>query len=168
MSQSSSSSCRAASTDIPDPLPPLLPIVHRFWLVLRATSRILTELLYICSSCLSYFCSAIWGGPLQYITYIYIYIYIYIWECIPVICRWLIIMMAGLERLTTMSSFKRFLQVDNYLINNPSGINYLSRLTLRTYYHMICSCLVLKISFASILNIKSAWEKSFFFGDYHY
>ena len=30
-SSSSSSSCRAASTDIPDPLSPHLPIVHRFW-----------------------------------------------------------------------------------------------------------------------------------------
>ena len=30
-SSSSSSSCRAASTDIPDPLSPLLPIVHRLW-----------------------------------------------------------------------------------------------------------------------------------------
>ena len=47
---SSSSSCRAASTDIPDPLSPLLPIVHRLWQVFRATSRILTELLYVCSS----------------------------------------------------------------------------------------------------------------------
>ena len=28
---SSSWSCRAASTDIPDPLSPLLPIIHRFW-----------------------------------------------------------------------------------------------------------------------------------------
>ena len=28
-----SSSCRAASTDIPDPLSPLLPIVHRLWQV---------------------------------------------------------------------------------------------------------------------------------------
>ena len=33
---SSSSSCRAASTDIPDPLLPLLPIVHRLWQVFRA------------------------------------------------------------------------------------------------------------------------------------
>ena len=32
----------AASTDIPDPLSPLLPIVHRLWQVLRAISRILT------------------------------------------------------------------------------------------------------------------------------
>ena len=50
MASSSSSSCRATSTDIPDPLLPLLPIVHRLWQVFRATSRILTELLYVCSS----------------------------------------------------------------------------------------------------------------------
>ena len=30
-----SSSCRAASTDIPDPLSPLLLIIHRFWQVFR-------------------------------------------------------------------------------------------------------------------------------------
>ena len=34
--QVASSSCRAASTDIPDPLSPLLPIVHRLWQVFRA------------------------------------------------------------------------------------------------------------------------------------
>ena len=45
---SSSSSCRAASKDIPDPLSPLLPIVHHLWHVFRATSRILTYLLYVC------------------------------------------------------------------------------------------------------------------------
>ena len=39
---SSSSSCRAASTDIPDPLSPLLPIVHRLSQVFRVTSRILS------------------------------------------------------------------------------------------------------------------------------
>ena len=38
----SSSSCRAASTDIPDPLSPLLHIVHRLRQVFRATFRILT------------------------------------------------------------------------------------------------------------------------------
>ena len=38
----SSSSCHAASTDIPDPLSPLLPIVHRLLRVFRATSHILT------------------------------------------------------------------------------------------------------------------------------
>ena len=64
-----SSSCRAASTDIPDPLSPLLPIVHRLWQVFRTTSRILTLLLYVCSSWSSCFCSAICGGPLEYITY---------------------------------------------------------------------------------------------------
>ena len=41
-SSSSSLSCRAASTDIPDPLSPLLPIVHRHWQAFRATFRILT------------------------------------------------------------------------------------------------------------------------------
>ena len=39
---SSSSWCRAVSTDTPDPLSPLLPIVHHLWQVFRATSRILT------------------------------------------------------------------------------------------------------------------------------
>ena len=32
---SSSSSCRAASTDIPGPLSPLLPIIHRLWQAFR-------------------------------------------------------------------------------------------------------------------------------------
>ena len=36
------SSCRAASTDIPDPLSPLFPIVHRLRQVFRDTSRIFT------------------------------------------------------------------------------------------------------------------------------
>ena len=40
-SSSSSSSCRAGSTDIPDSLSPLLPIVHRPRKVFRTTSRIL-------------------------------------------------------------------------------------------------------------------------------
>ena len=35
---SSSSSCRAASTDIPDPLSPRLPIIHRLWQVFRVIS----------------------------------------------------------------------------------------------------------------------------------
>ena len=67
--KSSSSSCRATGTDIPDPLSPLLPIVHRFWQVLRTTSRILTELLYVGSSWSPYFYSAMWGGLLENITY---------------------------------------------------------------------------------------------------
>ena len=57
----SSSSCRTASTDIPDPLSPLFPIVHHLRQVFRATSRILTLLLYVCSSWSSCFCSAISG-----------------------------------------------------------------------------------------------------------
>ena len=65
----SSSSCRAASTDIPDPLSPLFLIVLRLWQIFMATSRILIELLYVCSSWLSCFCSAICGGPSEYITY---------------------------------------------------------------------------------------------------
>ena len=32
----------ATSTEIPYPLSPLFPIVHRLWQVFRATSRILT------------------------------------------------------------------------------------------------------------------------------
>ena len=63
-----SSWCRAASTDIPDPLSPFLPVVHCFWLVLRATFRILTELLYVCSCWPSCLRSAICGGPSEYIT----------------------------------------------------------------------------------------------------
>ena len=39
---SSSSSCRAASTGIPDPLSPLLPIIHRLREVFRVTSCVLT------------------------------------------------------------------------------------------------------------------------------
>ena len=38
----SSAACRAACTDILDPISPLLPIVHRLWQVFRATTRILT------------------------------------------------------------------------------------------------------------------------------
>ena len=49
----SSSSCRAISTDIPDPLSPPLLIAHCFRQVLRATSRIGTDLLYVGSSCSS-------------------------------------------------------------------------------------------------------------------
>ena len=55
--------------DIPDPLLPLLPIVHHFWQVLRATSCILTELLYVGLSWSPCFCSAMWEGPFENITY---------------------------------------------------------------------------------------------------
>ena len=57
--QSSSTLCRAISTDIPDPHSSPLPIVHEFQQVFRPTSRIGIELLYVGSSCL---CSAIWRG----------------------------------------------------------------------------------------------------------
>ena len=66
---SSSSSCHAISTDIPDPLSPPLPIVHYPWQVFRATSSIHTELLYKCSSWASCLCSSLWRGPQEYITY---------------------------------------------------------------------------------------------------
>ena len=38
----SSSSCHTASTDIPDHLSPLLPIIQRLWQVFRVTSCVLT------------------------------------------------------------------------------------------------------------------------------
>ena len=80
ISSSSSSSNRAISTDIPDPLSLPLPIVHCFRQVFRATSHIGRELQYVGSSRSSCLCSAMWRGPQQYITYIYIYIYIYIYD----------------------------------------------------------------------------------------
>ena len=58
MNKSSSSSCRATSTDILDPL----SIVHRFWQVLRAISCILTELLYVDSSWSPCFSFTMCGG----------------------------------------------------------------------------------------------------------
>ena len=60
---SSSSSCRAIGTDIPDPFSPPLPIVHRFQKVLRATPHILTELLYVGSSWSPCFHLAMCRGP---------------------------------------------------------------------------------------------------------
>ena len=64
-----SSSCHAISIDIPGPLSPPLPIVHCFRQVLRAISRIGTELLYVGSSWSSWFCTSMWRGPYEYITY---------------------------------------------------------------------------------------------------
>ena len=65
----SSSSWRAASTDVLDPLSPRLPIIHRLRQVFGVTSRIITELLYECSSWSSCFWLAICGGPQEHITY---------------------------------------------------------------------------------------------------
>ena len=69
ISSSSSSLNRAASTDILDPLSPLLPIIHRLQQVFRVTSCVLTQLLYVSLSWSSCFCRAICGGPQEYITY---------------------------------------------------------------------------------------------------
>ena len=54
----SSSSCRAISTDIPNPLSPPLPIIHGIRQVHRATSRIYTELLSVNSGWLPCLCSS--------------------------------------------------------------------------------------------------------------
>ncbi len=66
---SSSSSCRAACADIPDRLSPLLPIIHRLRQVLRATTRVLTQLLYVSSCWSSHSCTSMCGGPQEYIAY---------------------------------------------------------------------------------------------------
>ena len=62
------SSC-AASMDFPDPLSPLISIVHRSWRIFNATSCISTELLYIGSSWSPYPCLSMLRGPQEYITY---------------------------------------------------------------------------------------------------
>ena len=61
----SSSSCRAISMDIPDPLSSLLPIVHRFRWVFMVTPRISTDL---GSSWSPYLCLSMWRGLPEYIT----------------------------------------------------------------------------------------------------
>ena len=65
----SSSSCRAISTDIPDPLTPRLPIVHWFRHILKAISHIGTEMVYVGSSWTSCFCSSKGRVLQEYITY---------------------------------------------------------------------------------------------------
>ena len=70
---SSLSSCRAISTDIPDPLSQPLSIVRHFRLVLRATYRIYTELLYVGSNWSLCFYSAMWRDPQEYITYEFVH-----------------------------------------------------------------------------------------------
>ena len=67
--KSASSTCHAIGTDIPDPFSLPLPIVHRFRQFLGATPRIITEPLYVGSSWSPCFRSAMWRGPLEYITY---------------------------------------------------------------------------------------------------
>ena len=58
---SSSSSCRATSTDIPDPLSPPLPIIHRFWQVFRSTSRIAAVCMFSSWEASSRTAGVLWG-----------------------------------------------------------------------------------------------------------
>ena len=62
-----SSSCLAASTDLP--LLPPISIVNHSWEVFQTTACIGTELLYIDSSWLPYLCLPMWRGTQEYITY---------------------------------------------------------------------------------------------------
>ena len=59
----------APSVRISLTLSPPLPIIHCFCQVLRATSCISTELLYVFLSWSSCLCSAMWKGPWEYIIY---------------------------------------------------------------------------------------------------
>ena len=69
LSSSSSSSCRTDSTYLPDPLSPPVPIVHCSREVFKPTSFIGTDLLYVDFSWPSCFCSSMWRGPQEYVTY---------------------------------------------------------------------------------------------------
>ena len=62
-------SYHAISTDISDLLSLHLPIVHCFRQILRATSRIGKELLYVGLNWTSCLCSSMWRGLQEYITY---------------------------------------------------------------------------------------------------
>ena len=66
---SSSSSCCAADTDLPNPLLPPISTVHHSRTVFQATSGISTELLYIGSCWLSSLCLSVCRGPPEYIAY---------------------------------------------------------------------------------------------------
>ena len=66
---SSWSSCHAASTNIHDPLPPPVTVVHCSWYVFKVTSCISTELLYIDTSWSSCLCSSMGRSPQDYVTY---------------------------------------------------------------------------------------------------
>ena len=68
-SSSSSSSCPAASTDLPDPHLLSISIIHCSQEVFKAISCIRTELLYIGSSWSSCLCSSMWRGPQEYVVY---------------------------------------------------------------------------------------------------
>ena len=64
----SSSSCHAASTNLPYHLSPLASIIHRSREVFKTISCIGTELLYVGSSWSYYLCSSMWMGPQEYLT----------------------------------------------------------------------------------------------------
>ena len=72
-SSSSSSSLSSSSCHqhgyISNSFSPPLPIVHRFQQVFRATSCIYREPQYVGSSWSPCFCSSMWRGPQEYITY---------------------------------------------------------------------------------------------------
>ena len=53
--------------DIPEPLWPPLPIIHCFRQVLRSTSRIGTEPVYVGSRWSSCLCSSMWRDPHEYL-----------------------------------------------------------------------------------------------------
>ena len=73
LSSSSSSLCRTASTNLPDPLTLPVSIVHRSRQIFLATSCTGTELLCISSSWSSNLCLSMWRGPLEYITYEFVF-----------------------------------------------------------------------------------------------
>ena len=66
---SSSSLCRTASTNIPDPLSLPVSIVHLSRKIFNNTPSIGTELFYIGSSWSSSLCSSMWKGPQEYVAY---------------------------------------------------------------------------------------------------
>ena len=66
---SSSSSCHAANTDLPESLSSSFTIVHCSWEVFKATYYIGTEVFYIGSSWSSCLCSSTWWGPLEHVAF---------------------------------------------------------------------------------------------------
>ena len=76
---SSSSSCHAISTDIPDPFSPPFSIIHCFWQVFKGKSRICKELLYVGSSWSSCLCSSLWRDSQEYVTYWFVSSVPHVW-----------------------------------------------------------------------------------------
>ena len=89
-----SSSCHAISKDIPDPFLSPFSIVHCFCQVLKATSRIGTELLFVGSRWSSCLCSSIWRGPQAYITYKFVPTSPAVSACL-VCLTWIVFVMGG-------------------------------------------------------------------------